>query len=120
MSIVARFATSRPVLCAVCHRTAWHLGYRPHDKAKLIWLCDDNRCQGAAKAIYNMPTQKLDLYEQKARDLASAECGQFLDEIGCTDLAQLTDGQWREFWNRFVLGYEKHAREIHESNAAPF
>lgn len=67
-----------------------------------------------------MPQQTLDLYEQRAVERASEECGAFLDEIGQTDLAKLSEGQWREFWHRFVRGYEKHARQIHASNAAPF
>ncbi len=116
--ITNRFATKEPTLCAVCRRHAWWLGYPV--KPPIIWLCDDNGCHAAAKQVYVMTQPILDAYEIGAVLEAGNEAGEYLEEIGITDLAQLDAGQWREFLRRLVVGYEHALRRKILNNEAPF
>ena len=97
MTVLARFASRTPIVCAVCRRRAVWLGYRPPESDRLpaIWLCDDEYCHAAAAGTYAMP-----------KDIA----GGYLDEIGKTDLANLDPEQWREFLRRLLTGYERVLR----------
>jgi hypothetical protein len=116
LTIAAYSLTSKkPAVCAVCRRRAVWLGYTPVDKwltpqGPVIWLCDDKLCHGAGKVIYKMPRPQLDTLEQGAALEAGAEVARFLETCGTTDLAKLTDEQWREFWRRFVLTFEQTMR----------
>ena len=78
-SILARFATKEPTLCAVCRRHAVWLGYPA--TARPAWLCDDNCCHAAAKRIHDMPSLLLDAYEIGSALEAGKLAGAYLDEI---------------------------------------
>ena len=113
-----RFATKEPTLCAVCRRQAVWLGYP--NKPPIVWLCDDNGCHAAAKKIYVMPESNLEEYELGAALEAGALVGNYLEEIGTTDIAALDAGQWREFLRRFVLGFEHAMRRKILDDEPPF
>jgi hypothetical protein len=124
-AIIQRFATSRPTLCAVCRRRAVWLGYAPLRGRSLsragpvIWLCDENRCHRAARKVYAMPNSELDTFEEAAALEAAAGAGQYLEEIGTTDLAKLTDQEWREFVRRMLRGFEQALRAKILNNEQP-
>jgi hypothetical protein len=118
--ITNRFATKEPTACAVCHRHAVWLGYCRHQHPPVIWLCDNNDCHAAAKKVYAMPQPTLDAYEIGAVLEAGAVAGDYLEEIGRTDLATLTPDQWREFLRRIVVGFEQTMRRKILNNEAPF
>ena len=110
-SPIARFATNEPTLCAVCRRGAVWLGYSAHPhRGPVIWLCDDNGCHAAAKRIYAMSQGSLDAYEHAAAVEAGAQAGSYLDEIGQSDLARLSNQQWQEFLRRIIVGFEHEWR----------
>lgn len=67
-----------------------------------------------------MPTTKLDLYEEKALQDGGCEGGAFLDEIGTTDLAALTETQYQEYLRRVLLGFEGGMRKRIIEGIAPF
>jgi hypothetical protein len=118
--ITNRFATKEPTACAVCHRHAVWLGYYLRHRGPVIWLCDNNDCHAAAKKVYAMPQPTLDAYEIGAVLEAGATAGDYLEEIGRTDLATLTPDQWREFLRRIVVGFEQTMRRKILNNEAPF
>lgn len=120
MSIVSRFGTKEPTCCAVCRRRAWWLGYSPSQGQTIIWLCDSNECHALGKVVYKMPTNRLDQYEKAAAVEAGNEGGAFLDELGVTDLAKLTEGQYGEYLRRVIVGFERSLRTMILSGAAPF
>jgi hypothetical protein len=116
--VANRFATKEPTLCAVCRRHAVWLGYP--NRPPIVWLCDDNDCHAAAKHVYKMTKQILDDYEIGAALEAGRGAGAFLEELGTTDLAKLTAGQWREFLRRIVVGYEHAIRDKILNHELPF
>ena len=118
--VANRFATKEPTLCAVCHRHAVWLGYHAGERTPIVWLCDDNDCHAAAKHVYAMTKQILDDYEIGAALEAGRGAGAFLEELGTTDLAKLTPGQWREFLRRIVVGYEHVLRDKILNHEPPF
>ncbi len=118
--VTNRFPTKEPTLCAVCHRHAVWLGYHTNRQSPIVWLCDDSNCHAAAKKVYAMPQQILDAYEIGAVLEAGSTAGDYLEEIGITDLAALTPDQWREFLRRIVVGYEQALRRKILNNEALF
>jgi hypothetical protein len=117
---ISRFATKQPTVCAVCRRRAMWLGYAPNHRGPYIWLCDDNGCHAAAKRVYAMPNPILDAYEIGAALEAGADAGAYLEELGKTDLAQLTGDEWREFLHRLYVGFEQVMRRKILGGEPPF
>ena len=58
--------------------------------------------------------------EHKAAQEFTPLVGNYLEEIGTTDIAALDAGQWREFLRRFVLGFEHALRRKILDNEPPF
>ena len=108
----ARFATRVPTACAVCRRHAVWLGYAPprQDRAPIIWLCDDEYCHAGAATVYGMPKDMLDALELGAMLEGGAIAGEYLEELGTTDIAVLKPAEWREFLRRLLTGYERILR----------
>lgn len=67
-----------------------------------------------------MPSKDLDAYEQKAVEAAGQHAGEYLDEIEKTDLAELSEDEWKEFLRRIVVGFEHNMRHMITTNEAPF
>jgi hypothetical protein len=86
----------------------------------VIWLCDDTHCHRAARSIYTMPQPALDAFEEAAAVEAGAQAGAYLEEIGITDLAKLTEPQWQEFLRRVVTGFEQVLRRKILNGESPF
>ena len=55
-------------------------------------------------------TQQFDEYEFGAMIEGGRKAGGYLDEIGKTDMALLSAGEWREFLARLLTGYEQALR----------
>jgi hypothetical protein len=120
MTSPLKYAGKYPTLCGVCRRRASHIGYTPHDKQPIMWLCEDPICITTAKRVYRMKPQALGAYEEQAQEAASNAAGQFLDEIARTDLAVLDPDEWREFWRRAFNTYHNHMRDELAKLNAPF
>lgn len=67
-----------------------------------------------------MPKNELDAYEQRARDEAGEAAGAYLDKLGKTDLASLTETEWRAFLDQVLVGFEASLRRYYLERAAPF
>jgi hypothetical protein len=55
--------------------------------------------------------------ETEALEAGGAKAGAFLDSIGKTDLAELSEGEWATFLAEVLDGYSDHMRQ--EAKAAP-
>jgi hypothetical protein len=86
----------------------------------IVWLCDDQRCHRAARSIYTMPAPELDAFEQAAAIEAGNAAGRYLEQCGSTDMAKLTDAQWREFLRRILTGFEQSLRRKILDGESPF
>jgi hypothetical protein len=114
-TIRQRFATRVPTVCAVCRRRAVWLGHAPLGNrltrnGPTIWLCDNSDCHRSAWRLHQMPSSVLDAFEEASALEAAAEAGRYLEEVGTTDLARLTDQEWREFLRRMFTGFEQALR----------
>jgi hypothetical protein len=117
-NLAERFATKEPTLCAVCRRHAVWLGYPA--TARPLWLCDHGGCHAAAKEIYKMPSSLLDDFEIGSALEAGKLAGNYLREIGKTDLAMLDGWEWREFLRRIIVGFEQAMRRKILQGEVPF
>lgn len=111
-SPLARFGTKVPTICAVCHRHAWWIGYAPTPRSALIWCCNVCCRHRESWKVYKMNAAELDACEKMATGLAGEEAGAYLDELGKTDLATLTQEEWQTFLSRIVTGFEKYMQKI--------
>ncbi len=94
-------------VCGCCGRAATGFGYAPKTGQPIIWVCDDPQCLQIAKDSYSMQQDKFSRIESLATGKGGEEGGQFLDDLGKTDLATLNEGEWFEFCRRIVAGYRK-------------
>ena len=67
-----------------------------------------------------MSAEQFDEYELGAMLEAGRDAGGYLDEIGKTDLALLSDEEWREFLFRLLTGYEQALRQKLINDEPPF
>lgn len=67
-----------------------------------------------------MPQKDLDAYEMNAAADAGDGAGEYLDSIGKTDLAVLSQIEWAEFLKRIIVGFEKAMRGRMLTGTAPF
>jgi len=97
-------------VCAVCARREVGIGYGDYSRFKkppILWLCDDPECIDIAKATYEMKQDEFTRIESLAAGRGGEAAGAFLEQIGKTDMAQLTRAEWFEFCRRLVAGYRK-------------
>jgi hypothetical protein len=99
--------------CQFCKRRHDNIGYAPSDRHPVTWLCWE--CVRKGRAIYRMKTLELDDYEQNAIVGGGEVAGAFLDKIGKTDLAQLTEDEWFHFLGHFLTGYSDTMRKSAEA-----
>lgn len=114
-------ASEQHIICAVCRGHAGPNGFvRGKGKTPPIWACNDPTCISLLKKVHAMTKTTLEAYEHKAAMEAGDEAGAFLDGIGKTDLAGLSNEEWEEFIGIIVLGFQSHMRRMIESDEAPF
>jgi hypothetical protein len=64
-----------------------------------------------------VPKKKFDIYESESMMAGGAVAGQYLDSIGQTDLAALSEDQFRLFFAKFMGGYEDSMKKVFEGMA---
>ncbi|MCO5077111.1 MULTISPECIES: DUF6511 domain-containing protein [unclassified Chelatococcus] len=64
--------------------------------------------------------RRLDAFEVLALTDAGADGGAYLDGLGKTDLAELTEHEYREFVRKVVLGFGASLRQQIREKRAPF
>lgn len=108
-----------PSTCAVCARSAVGYGVAPRPAEKPLWVCDDPECLQIAKTSYAMKQDDFSRIESLAAGKGGERAGEFLETIGKTDLATMTQTEWFEFCRRLVGGY-RSALKNDLKNEAPF
>ena len=114
--MITRFSDA---VCGCCARSATGFGYAPRTGQSILWVCDDPDCLQVAKDTYTMKQDQFSRLESLAAGKGGEDGGQFLDDIGKTDLATLSPDEWHEFCRRLVAGYRK-ALQSSLKNEAPF
>ena len=109
-------------VCFICKRRHDNIGYSPHDRAPIKWVCwecldethqpDTNGTSSKLPRLYHMARRALDDYERRALEDGGNAGGEYLDSINKTDLAELDPEEWREFLGLVLRGYADSMREI--------
>jgi hypothetical protein len=106
-----------PNPCFICRRRDSGLGVAKGNQ--LRWYCDDCGTDLAKKANA-MSRREFDRAEQLAIEEASNRAGAYLDQLGKTDLATLTEHEWREMWIRYTRDFGECMRKVILNHEAPF
>lgn len=99
------------LICAVCARPGTGHGWAPpptypgYVQPPIAWLCDDPDCIPIARTTYTMRQDKFRRIDSLAAVEGGQAMGAYLDEIGKSDLAELTEDEWCEACRRLVGGY---------------
>jgi hypothetical protein len=59
---------------------------------------------------HDMPDVILDALKQGAAFEAGADAAGYPEEVGTTDVAKLSEAEWREFLRRLIVGFEQTLR----------
>ncbi|TIN83118.1 DUF6511 domain-containing protein [Mesorhizobium sp.] len=110
----ARQTTDDPDACHVCGRHAIGIGVGKHPDNR--WLCAE--CLPILEYVRSV--RRLDAYEIKAIEMAGEKAGELLDGFGKTDLAEMDEGEWRQFCKTMCLGFGDSMRKLIRENEAPF
>lgn len=106
-----------PANCHICGRHALGIGLEPPRKGEQPrWLCAE--CLPLLEYIKSV--RRLDPYEIKAIEMAGDKAGALLDGWGKTDLAEMDEGEWREFCKTLCLGFGESMRRLIRDGEAPF
>lgn len=102
--------------CFICKRRHDNLAHSPYQRAPLKWVCWPCLTAVDIKKAYHM---RLDPYEEQALEDGGNAGGAYLDEIGKTDLAELTAEEWAKLWRTGFAAYTESMRDI-VSREVPF
>lgn len=108
--------------CSVCQRAARGYGYRnPANPFAASFSACSMRC---LSIIHNYQKAGImfDLhhYEKQALGVASQAAGEYLDEIGKTDLATMTGDEWDSLISLVFVKAAAEIQRLTEVNAVPF
>lgn len=109
-------------VCFVCARPAIGYGYTPprtKSVDQIAFCCDDPECLAIASRTYSMTQLEFGRIDQLAAGDGGEKGGEYLDKIGKTDLATLTEEEWQQFLLAVVGGY-RDALKGRLRNEAPF
>ena len=110
-------ALNNPESCFICRRRADGFGVGK-DK-KVGWFC--NECgTGLAKEVYQMTDRRFDVFEERAIEKAGQKAGEYLDDIGKTDLTTLDQMEWRQFLSTVIRSFSDGIRHEVQTGDAPF
>lgn len=104
-------------VCVVCKRRHDNIGFAPTRHHPIKWFCRDD--SEFIQLYSHMPKKIFDMFESDSIMEGGAAAGQYLDELGTTDLAELDEHQFRAFFVKFLSKYEdamKTAMRRLESN----
>lgn len=99
-------------VCVICRRRHDNIGWQATRHHPIKWFCREDAQY--IRTYAEMPKTVFDRYESDSIMEGGAAAGQYLDELGQTDLAELDTDQFRTFFVRFMTGYEKSMRGAFE------
>src|SRR5678816_2351400 len=101
--------------CALClHEIRAGFGYSPTPEAPIVWT-DSALC---VELIARTPDMTKN--EEAALKQAGRAAGEYLDELGETDLAELTEEQYQTFLRTLFETYSETLVELAGGNKPPF
>ena len=83
-----------------------------------MWTCKE--CIEVAQLVYGVPEMERAAHDAEARDNAGEKAGAYLEKIGKSDLATLTQEEWRAFLDTFRREWSSQMRRLGASCAPPF
>lgn len=115
-----RLNLNDPADCWACKRMSDGLGLGPPDHDKWNknprWVCMD--CVAIGKELRTV--RNFDPYEKTARREAGDKAGEFLDSIGKSDLAEMSEEEWLTFLTTVIHGFGESLRAQVAELRAPF
>lgn len=109
-------------VCACCARPAIGIGVAPPSPksvSQILWLCDDPHCIEIGQKTMGLKQLEFSRLDRLAAMEAGHDIEAYCDEIGKTDLRDLTQEEWDNLCRRFVAGY-RDALQTKLRDAAPF
>lgn len=106
-------------VCASCAGQTVGFGVVAKYKNDILWCCGHPDCYVATLRTYTMPDKEFKRLEQIATVKGGEEAGEYLESIGKTDLAEMTEAEWEVFCLRLVGGYRWALHETLKGEA-PF
>lgn len=64
-----------------------------------------------------MPRKQFDIYETEALQAGGVAACQYLDTLGTTDMAELSQEQWLLFFTKYAVGYASAMKTVFEGMA---
>jgi len=107
--------TKTPACCHICGRHALGVGVGS-DRGDPKWLCAE--CVQIMEQIRN--TRRFDPYEIDAVKAAGETAGEYLDGIDKTDLAELSEDEWRTFCRTLIDAFGVSMRKLIREGSVPF
>ncbi len=92
--------------------------HKPIRADEITWVCDADL--KFAKAVHHMKKGDWNRIEEEALRAGGDAAGAYLDKIGKTDLAVLTEEEWLTMLATFEEGRGRAMREKLEAHTAPF
>ena len=93
----------------------------PSDRARVMWICARPSCIDIAAEVYRMKPEQLTKIENDAAISGGGRAlGEFLDHIGKTDLATMTEVEFAMACQEMVKGYSARLHELLKDEAVPF
>lgn len=104
MSRALKYAGKYPTLCGCCRGRASNIGYTPHDRRPIMWLCEESKCIQAGEKVYHMKDTAFIPCEARAVDAAVEAGGMYLEDIARADtpLTAMTPEEYRAFVERII------------------
>lgn len=107
-------------VCWCCRRHDDGIAYIHPTRNGQVWFWSCHDHIRLAKKAAHMPRRELDEYEQEAMRRAGKKAGDYLDAIGKTDLATLTQIEWVTFLRLNLDTFGQSLAELIESHEVPF
>lgn len=109
-------------VCACCARPAIGIGVAPSNVrtvSQILWLCDDPECLVIGQITMGMKQLEFNRIDHLAAQEAGHGVEAFCDEIGKTDLKEMSQAEWDALCRRFVSTY-RDALQNKLRHEAPF
>jgi len=101
-------------------REATGIGYSTRMGAPVAWLCEDCKLTDLGRVVYHMSARDLTFHEARALVEAGDKAGEYLESIGKTDLASLSETEWLKFLKTVFEQYAQTMRDRLLNHVAPF
>lgn len=117
-------------VCACCARPAIGIGVAPSNVrtvSQILWLCDDPECLVIGQITMGMKQLEFNRIDHLAASEAAETMGvaieAYCDQIGKTDLRELTTAEWEAMLKSAAhnaIGSYREALQTKLRNEAPF